>query len=112
MALQAEREGTRTFCWEWFELADSGVTATKRQETGALRLEWEPNRDGHQEVVSTVFVSDVSLRLLAATGSARQEPGWRVRVLAGSMIHWPHAADGIQLVPRLRPEHPEDRGLR
>ena len=110
-ALQATREGQQTSGWEWFDLDESGATATKRQETGTLGLEWVVNRDGYQEVVSTVFVSDVSLRVMAATGSARREPVWRVRVLAGSAIRWPQAADGIRLVPHLRPDHPR-RGQR
>lgn len=107
-ALQATREGHQTFGWEWFDLDESGATATKRQESGTPGMEWALNRDGYQEVVRTVFVSDVSLRGMAATGSARREPVWRVRVrvLAGSVIRWPQAADGIRLVPRLRPDHP------
>lgn len=105
LALQAERDGKGTFCWEWFELHDAGSTATKLQETGALRLRWARNRLGHLEVVETAFDTDVSLRVMTATGPARRE-AWRVRVQAGSVVHWPQAADGIRLVPRLRPDRP------
>lgn len=102
MALQAERDGERSFCWEWFEVGDDGATATKRQETGTLQLEWAANRDGHQEVVGTTFVTDVSLRL-EGTGPRSRDPIWRVRVLAGSVVRWPQAGEGIRLVPRLPP---------
>lgn len=99
MALQAERDGESTFCWEWFELEDSGATATKLQETGRLQLQWTRNRHGHQELTQVTFLTDVSLRL---TGSDVRHPTWRVRVLSGSAIPWPESGNGLQLVPHLR----------
>ena len=107
VGLQAERDGERTFCWEWFQVDEGGATATKLQETGELGLEWATNRHGHQEVVTTSFGSDVSLRMQPGDGGLRTVVRWRVRVLAGSVIHWPQGADGIQLVPRLRPGSPQ-----
>lgn len=103
MALQAKRDGKGTHCWEWFDLDDSGVTATKLQETGTLRLQWTRNRHGHQELTQVSFLTDVSLRL---TGSDIRNPTWRVRVLSGSVVPWPESGNGLQLVPHLRPGRP------
>ncbi|SEQ28214.1 hypothetical protein [Microlunatus flavus] len=103
MALQATRDGEDTFCWEWFDTDGTPTTATKLKEAGALTLELEPDAHGNHEVVSTTFATDVSLRLRADGGRDRSGPRYRVRVLAGSVVRWPRADDGVRLVPRLRP---------
>lgn len=101
IALQGRRDGERTFCWEWFELDDSGATATKLQETGTLQLQWTRNRHGQQELTQVTFLSDVSLRLTGDDSDIRH-PTWRVRVLSGSVMALPESGDGLQLVPHLR----------
>ena len=103
MALQAERDGEDTFCWEWFDTDNTGTTAAKLQETGALTLELAPDANGSHEVVTTTFVTDVSLRLQADSDRDRFTPRYRVRILAGSVVHWPRAGNGVKLLPRLRP---------
>lgn len=105
MALRAERDRERTFCWEWFDLEDGGATATKLQETGRLQLQWTRNRHGHQELTQVEFLTDVSLRLTGSDSDIRH-PRWRVRVLAGSVVPWPESGNGVQLVPHLRPGRP------
>ena len=103
MALQAERDGEETFCWEWFDTDSTGATAAKLQETGALTLELAPDANGNHEVVTTTFATDVSLRLQTAGDRDRFRPRSRVRILAGSVVRWPRADDGVKLLPRLRP---------
>lgn len=103
VALQASRDGERTFCWEWFDLDEGGATASKLQETGSLQLQWTRNRQGHQELTQTTFLTDVSLRL---SDDDPRHPTWRVRVLAGSVVGWPESGNGMHLVPRLRPDRP------
>ena len=103
MALQATREGEDTFCWEWFDTDSTGTTASKLQETGTLTLELSPDSHGSHEVVTTTFASDVSLHLQAHGDRDRDSPRYRVRIRAGSVVHWPRADDGVRLLPRLRP---------
>ena len=103
MALQATREGEDTFCWEWFDTDSTGTTATKLQEPGTLTLALSPDSHGSHEVVTTTFATDVSLRLQAHDDRGRDSPRYRVRIRAGSVVHWPHADDGVRLLPRLRP---------
>ena len=104
MALRAEREGEDTFCWEWFDTDRTGTTAIKLQETGALTLALAADADGNHEVTTTTFTTDVSLRLQTAGDRDRFNPRYRVRILAGSVVRWPRAGDGIKLLPRLRPQ--------
>lgn len=107
MALQAVRDGEGTFCWEWFDIDNDGTTATKLQEAGVLTLTWAPDPSGNLETLTTTFATDVSLRLQADDERDHRRPRYRVRVLAGSVVRWPRAADGIKLVPRLRPDLPD-----
>lgn len=101
LALQAQRDGEPTFCWEPFELSEGGATATKLQESGRLEVQWVRNRHGHQELTQLRFLTDVSLRLLPAAGPTAGDPAWRVRLLSGSVVPLPEAGNGLQLVPRL-----------
>ena len=105
LGMQAKRDGERTFCWEWFNLDEGGVTASKLQETGTLRLRWTRNRQAHQELTQITFLTDVSLRVARDDDDPRH-PTWRVRVLAGSVVDWPESGDGMQLIPHLRPGRP------
>jgi hypothetical protein len=103
VVLSARHDDVRLSCLEVFTVDEGATTATKVEEPGSLLLEWAPNQDGSTELLSTTFVTDVSLRLRAATGPRRREPVWRVKVLAGSVVRWPQSADGLRLAPRLRP---------
>ena len=62
-ALTAGRQGTQTFCWQWFRLPPQGSRATGAQETGLIDVEHTLNRQGAWEIVSTVFVTDVAIRI-------------------------------------------------
>lgn len=110
VSLTAKRDDVRLSCVEFFEMDDGATTATKVEEGGTLELEWVQNQDGFQEIRSTTFVTDVSLRLRSARGPLRREPIWRVRILAGSVVRWPQSAGGVRLVPRLRPNHDHGQG--
>lgn len=101
--LSAKRDGARLSCVERFRVDDGGTTATQADGTGLLELEWAQDGDGFQELVSTAVVTDVTLRLRSARGPVGRAPVWHVRILAGSRVQWRSSADGVQLVPRLRP---------
>lgn len=89
---------------ERFRVDDGGTTASQAEGTGSLELEWAQDADGFQELVGTTAVTDVTLHLRSARGPAGPAPVWDVRMLAGSKVQWPSSADGVQLVPRLRPD--------
>lgn len=102
--LTARRDAQRLSTADWFRVDEDGATASREDEAGSLRLEWAQDAEGFQELVSTTVTTDIDLDLRAARGPSGRTPLWQLRILAGSTIRWPPAADGVQLVPRLRPD--------
>ncbi len=91
-AIQAGRNETDTFCWEWFNLTDS-AHATKLQEEGELGIEIRnPGEDW--QVVRTDFLTDVSLRVKIFGEPVGSPPAWRVLVRKGASIRWPSVVQG------------------
>lgn len=101
--LSARRDEQRLAGMEWFRVDEDGATASQVDASGALHLEWTQDGEGFEELASLATVTDVSLDLRTARGPSGRPPVWRVSVLAGSTIRWPRSADGVRLVPRLRP---------
>lgn len=103
--LTARRDRTPLSGGNWFRVEEGGATATQTEESGSLKLEWQQEEGGgFPELLRTTVVADVVLRLQPARGPIGRKPIWEVRLLAGSTIRWPTTADGIRLVPRLRPD--------
>ena len=101
--LTARSDRTRLSGGDWFRVNEGGATATQREEHGSAELEWQQDENGFPELRRTTVVDDVVLRLQPARGPIGREPTWDVRLIADSTIQWPSTADGISLVPRLRP---------
>lgn len=102
--LTARSDQVRLSGGDWFRVEEDRATATQTEETGSLSLEWEQDEYGFPELRRMTVAADVVLRLQSARGPIGRAPVWEVRLLAGSTIRWPTAADGIRLVPRLRPD--------
>ena len=95
-ALKATKVNEQTFCWEWFNV-ESDSRATKLQESGELAIAFA-KRGGHEQIVRTEFLSDVSLRISRFGDKAKPEPVWRVNIAKGSWVAWPSLVDG-KVVP-------------
>lgn len=108
--LGARRSRGRLRTLRWFRVDENGTTATSQEGEGSLTLEWERDRDGFYELVSTTAATDVLLRLVPPQGPIDREPAWLLTILAGSTIRWPPAAAGVRLVPRLRPDRTPPSG--
>ena len=109
--LSARRDAQRLVGTDRFRVDEDGTTASQVEGSGRLGLRWAQDGQGFHELVSTAAVTDVSLDLRTARGPLGRAPVWEVRVLAGSTIRWPSAADGVRLVPRLRPQRDRSSGL-
>lgn len=108
--LTARSEHVRLSGGDWFRVDEDGSTATQPEGSGRLGLEWAQDGEGFVELLCTTARTDVVLRLQPARGPIGRDPVREVRILAGSTIRWPRAADGVRLVPRLRSDliRPED----
>lgn len=102
--LTARCDDLRLSGGELFRVDEGGTTATRTDEPGMLGLEWDRDQEGFSELARMTAVTDVSLKLQAARGPIGRDPVWEVRILAGSSVRWPRAADGVRLAPRLRPD--------
>ena len=94
-ALNADREGIYTHCWEWFTV-ENGTRALKIQESGELAYSqlavgsrWEI---GHTEITSSV---SLRVYLVDFPGGAPDEPEWRIQLGKGSHITWPSVVDDL-----------------
>ncbi len=95
-ALQAERIGEMTFCWEWF-VVDAEGHAKKLQESGELEFE-RIDIGGLTQFTRVKFLKDVSLRLIKME-SQTDSPDWRVNIANSSIIVWPCLIDGEVRLP-------------
>ena len=87
--LKGERSDVQAFSWEWFNV--TGLTeAVKLQEEGRLAIEIAQAPKGW-EIVSTKFLTDVSLRVTRFDGDPFKEPSTRILIRKGSWITWPPA---------------------
>ncbi len=101
--LSARREAERLFGMERFRVDEVGGSASQVEGSGRLGLRWAQDGEGFYELVSTAFDTDVSMDLRTVRGPIGRAPVWEIRVVAGSTIRWLRTADGVRLVPRLRP---------
>jgi hypothetical protein len=84
--LTADRDDVPTFAWEWFEV-QLPATGTKLQEDGKIQLKWKGKPGGR--IAGTLFLTDVSLRVIRTSDSPDADPVWRVKIFKGSTIDWP-----------------------
>lgn len=101
--LSARRDVPRLVGMERFRVDEEGGSASQAEGGGRLGLRWAQDGEGFHELVSTTALTDVSMDLRTPRGPVGRAPVRQVRVSAGSVIRWPSAADGVRLVPRLRP---------
>ncbi len=98
-ALNAGRDGSRTFCWDWFSVEGTS-RAMKIQESGELDFS-QIAAGSHWVIGHTDVTSAVSLRvfLFDLSGVNHDAPDWRVQLEKGSRVAWPSVVDGIVVLP-------------
>ena len=77
----------RTFRGTGSRLIEPG--ATKLQESGELSFDTKKTQNG-AEIHRMEFLTDVSIRISRVTDESPLKPRWRVNILKGSFVNWPH----------------------